>query len=191
VSCVREKRTARKTSYISNPLPRGNSARVRSISADEEVSRGNARNPSAQPRCAVVGDGAGAARWISRRREVLVSLLSARGIWRGSGRLYSLNLEQLAGLERREQVSPEFLEGLRQQGQRALRRCYWFGILHVGVGGAKRLVPQFPDLDRLPAPRLGIERSGKTWVKSRPERGGVVQRRAHSGASSKDCAGPE
>ena len=83
--------------------------------------------------------------------EVLVRQLAERGLARDVADLYSLTLEQVAGLERMgEKSAQNFLEGVEASKKRDLwRMLFGLGILHVGSGVAKALARHFETLDDL------------------------------------------
>jgi DNA ligase (NAD+) len=70
--------------------------------------------------------------------------------------LYSLQLDQLADLERMgEKSARNFLEGIEASKKRELwRMLFGLGILHVGAGGAKSLARNYESLDALAAATL-------------------------------------
>jgi DNA ligase (NAD+) len=73
--------------------------------------------------------------------EVLVRQLVGAGLVRDVADLYSLKLDEVAGLERMgEKSAQNFLAGIEASKQRDLwRALYGLGILHVGAGVAKAL----------------------------------------------------
>lgn len=83
--------------------------------------------------------------------EVLVGQLVASGLVRDVADLYSLKLEEVAGLERMgEKSAQNFIEGVVASKSRDLWRVlYGLGILHVGAGVAKAFGRGFPNLDEV------------------------------------------
>jgi len=83
--------------------------------------------------------------------EVLVSQLVRTGLVRDVADLYSLRLEEVAGLERMaEKSARNFLDGVESSKTRDLwRLLFGLGILHVGAGVAKALGKGFPELDEV------------------------------------------
>ena len=83
--------------------------------------------------------------------EALVTQLLQRELVRDVADLYSLKLEQLAGLERMAEKSGQnFLDGLEASKSRDLwRLLFGLGIFHVGAGVAKSLGRNFSNLDEL------------------------------------------
>jgi len=83
--------------------------------------------------------------------EVLVRQLVAAGLARDVADLYSLRLEDVAGLERMgEKSARNFLAGVEASKRRDMWRVlYGLGILHVGAGVAKALGRGFATLDDL------------------------------------------
>jgi DNA ligase (NAD+) len=83
--------------------------------------------------------------------EVLVRQLVTTGLVRDVADLYSLKLDDLAGLERMgEKSARKLLEGVEASKQRDMWRVlYGMGILHVGAGVAKALGRCFASLDDL------------------------------------------
>lgn len=83
--------------------------------------------------------------------EVLVRQLVEHKLARDVADLYSLTLDQVAGLERMgEKSAKNFLDGTQASKQRDLwRLIYGLGIFHVGAGVAKALSRQFETLDQL------------------------------------------
>jgi len=81
--------------------------------------------------------------------EVLVRQLVQSGLARDVADLYSLKLDEVAGLERMgEKSARNFLDGVAASKQRDLwRLLFGLGILHVGAGVAKALGRGFPTLD--------------------------------------------
>jgi DNA ligase (NAD+) len=81
--------------------------------------------------------------------EVLVRQLVGQGLVRDVADLYSLKLEEVAGLERMgEKSARNFIDGVVASKNRDLWRVlYGLGILHVGAGVAKALGRSFPRLD--------------------------------------------
>src|SRR5262249_49512434 len=81
--------------------------------------------------------------------EVLVAQMVKSGVARDVADLYSLTLEQVAGLERMgEKSAKNFLDGVEASKTRDLwRLIYGLGILHVGAGVAKTLGKSFATLD--------------------------------------------
>ena len=81
--------------------------------------------------------------------EVLVRQLVASGLARDVADLYSLTLDEVAGLERMgEKSAQNFLAGVAASRTRDMWRVlYGLGILHVGAGVAKALGRGFPGLE--------------------------------------------
>lgn len=81
--------------------------------------------------------------------EVLVRQLVQQGLVRDVADLYSLKLDELAGLERMgEKSAKNFLDGVAaSKGRDLWRVLYGLGILHVGAGVAKALGRCFSSLD--------------------------------------------
>jgi DNA ligase (NAD+) len=81
--------------------------------------------------------------------EVLVRQLVGTGLVRDVADLYSLKLNEVAGLERMAEKSAQnFLQGVTASKSRDLWRVlYGLGILHVGAGVAKALGRGFSTLD--------------------------------------------
>lgn len=81
--------------------------------------------------------------------EVLVRQLVGQGLVREVADLYSLKLDEVAGLERMgEKSAKNFLDGVEASKNRDLWRVlYGLGILHVGAGVAKALGRCFASLD--------------------------------------------
>jgi DNA ligase (NAD+) len=81
--------------------------------------------------------------------EVLVRQLVASGLARDVADLYSLTLDEVAGLERMaEKSARNFLDGVAaSKGRDMWRVLYGLGILHVGAGVAKALGRGFASLD--------------------------------------------
>src|SRR5439155_2875464 len=77
--------------------------------------------------------------------EVLVRQLVDSGLARDVADLYSLTLEQVAGLERMgEKSAQNFLDAVETSKKRDLwRLIFGLGILHVGAGVAKALARHF------------------------------------------------
>jgi len=90
--------------------------------------------------------------------EVLVRQLVGSGLVRDVADLYSLKLDEVAGLERMGQKSAQnFLDGVSASKKRDLWRVlYGLGILHVGAGVAKALGRCFTSLDDVFA--AGVEK---------------------------------
>jgi DNA ligase (NAD+) len=90
--------------------------------------------------------------------EVLVRQLVGGGLVRDVADLYSLKLEQVAGLERMAEKSAQnFLDGVAASKSREMWRVlYGLGILHVGAGVAKELGRSFATLHDVFA--AGLER---------------------------------
>lgn len=83
--------------------------------------------------------------------EALISqVVKSCGV-RDAADLYSLTLEQLAGLERMgEKSARNFLDGIEASKRRELwRMLFGLGILHVGSGVAKSLGRNYESLDAL------------------------------------------
>ncbi len=83
--------------------------------------------------------------------EVLVAQLVKKGLVRDVADLYSLEIGQVASLERMaEKSARNFLEAVQASKQRDLwRLLFGLGILHVGAGVAKALGRAFRNLDAL------------------------------------------
>jgi len=83
--------------------------------------------------------------------EVLVRQLVQAGLVKDVADLYKLTLSQVAGLERMgEKSAQNFLAGVESSKTRDLwRLIFGLGILHVGVGVAKKLGRQFASLDEI------------------------------------------
>jgi DNA ligase (NAD+) len=83
--------------------------------------------------------------------EVLVRQLVAAGLVRDVADLYSLKLEEVAGLERMaEKSANNFLQGVAaSKGRDMWRVVYGLGVLHVGAGVAKALGRCFGSLDEV------------------------------------------
>jgi DNA ligase (NAD+) len=83
--------------------------------------------------------------------EVLVRQLASRGLAKDVADLYTLSLEQIAGIERMgEKSARNFLDGVEASKQRDLwRLLFGLGIFHVGAGVAKALGRGFASLDDL------------------------------------------
>jgi DNA ligase (NAD+) len=81
--------------------------------------------------------------------EVLVRQLVGSGLVRDVADLYSLKLDEVAGLERMGQKSAQnFLDGVAASKKRDMWRIlYGLGILHVGAGVAKALGRCFASVD--------------------------------------------
>jgi len=81
--------------------------------------------------------------------EVLVRQLVGQGLVRDVADLYSLKLDEVAGLERMgEKSAKNFLDGVAASKSRDLWRVlYGLGILHVGAGVSKALGRGFGSLD--------------------------------------------
>ncbi len=81
--------------------------------------------------------------------EVLVRQLVASGLARDVADLYSLTLDEVAGLERMgEKSAQNFLDGVTASKSRDMWRVlYGLGILHVGAGVAKALGRGFASLE--------------------------------------------
>jgi DNA ligase (NAD+) len=81
--------------------------------------------------------------------EVLVTQLVTKGLVHEVSDLYSLTLDQVAGLERMgEKSAQNFLDGVQASKTRDMwRLLFGLGILHVGAGVAKRLGRRFETLD--------------------------------------------
>src|SRR5262249_34411257 len=81
--------------------------------------------------------------------EVLVTQLVTKGLVHEVSDLYSLTLDQVAGLERMgEKSAQNFLDGVQASKTRDMwRLLFGLGILHVGSGVAKRLGRRFETLD--------------------------------------------
>jgi DNA ligase (NAD+) len=106
--------------------------------------------------------------------EVLVRQLVEAGLARDVAELYSLKLDQVAGLERMgEKSAQNFLEGLEASKKRELwRLIYGLGIFHVGAGVAKALARQFPSLGEL-------RKAGVEQLKELDEVGEVIAQSVH------------
>ncbi|HEY5914921.1 MAG TPA: NAD-dependent DNA ligase LigA [Verrucomicrobiae bacterium] len=83
--------------------------------------------------------------------EVLVRQLVQSGLVRDVADLYSLRLDEVAGLERMgEKSAQNFLAGVAASQERDMWRVlYGLGILHVGAGVAKALGKGFATLDEV------------------------------------------
>jgi DNA ligase (NAD+) len=83
--------------------------------------------------------------------EILIAQLVKTGLVKDPADLYSLQLEQVAGLERMGQKSAaNFLEGVQASRSRELWRVlFGLGILHVGAGVAKVLAREFRSVDAI------------------------------------------
>jgi len=83
--------------------------------------------------------------------EVLVNQLVDEELVRDVADLYSLTVEQLAGLERMaEKSATNVVNAIAESKNRELwRLIHGLGILHVGEGGARKLADHFHDLDTL------------------------------------------
>lgn len=83
--------------------------------------------------------------------EVLVRQLVGQGLVRDVADLYSLKLDEVAGLERMgEKSAKNFLDGVAaSKGRDSWRVLYGLGILHVGAGVAKALGRCFASLDEV------------------------------------------
>jgi len=83
--------------------------------------------------------------------EVLVRQLVESRLAHNVADLYSLTLEQVAGLERMgEKSARNFIEAVEASKKRDLwRLIFGLGILHVGSGVAKALARHFATLDEL------------------------------------------
>ncbi|MDA1276672.1 MAG: NAD-dependent DNA ligase LigA [Verrucomicrobia bacterium] len=83
--------------------------------------------------------------------DVLIGQLVRAGLVRNAADLYTLRLDQVAGLERMgEKSALNFLHGLEASKQRDLwRLIFGLGIFHVGTGVAKSLARNFASLDDL------------------------------------------
>ena len=83
--------------------------------------------------------------------EVLVRQLVSRGLVRDVADVYSLKLDEVAGLERMgEKSAKNFLDGVVASRVRDVWRViYGLGILHVGAGVAKALGRCFGSLDEM------------------------------------------
>jgi DNA ligase (NAD+) len=81
--------------------------------------------------------------------EVLVKQLVASGLVRDVADLYSLRLDEVAGLERMgEKSAKNFLDGVEASKSRDMwRLLYGLGILHVGAGVAKAIGRCYPVID--------------------------------------------
>ena len=81
--------------------------------------------------------------------EVLVRQLVASGLARDVADLYSLTLDEVAGLDRMAEKSAQnFLDGVAaSKGRDMWRVLYGLGILHVGAGVAKALGRGFASLE--------------------------------------------
>jgi DNA ligase (NAD+) len=81
--------------------------------------------------------------------EALVKQLVGSGLVRDVADLYSLKLDEVAGLERMgEKSAKNFLEGVEaSKGRDMWRVLYGLGILHVGAGVAKALGRCYRTLD--------------------------------------------
>jgi DNA ligase (NAD+) len=83
--------------------------------------------------------------------EVLVNQLVDKNLVHDVADLYSLTLEQLAGLERMaEKSATNVVNAIAESKNRELwRLIHGLGILHVGEGAARKLADHFHDLDAL------------------------------------------
>jgi DNA ligase (NAD+) len=83
--------------------------------------------------------------------EVLARQLVEKGLAHDVADLYSLTLQQLAGLERMgEKSAQNFVEAVAASRHQDLwRLIFGLGILHVGSGVAKALARHFPGLEAL------------------------------------------
>ncbi len=83
--------------------------------------------------------------------EVLVNQLVDNKLVHDVADIYSLTVEQLAGLERMaEKSAANVVTAVAQSKDRELwRLIHGLGILHVGEGGARKLADHFHDLDAL------------------------------------------
>lgn len=83
--------------------------------------------------------------------EVLSTQLVNSGLVRDVADLYALTLEPLLTLERMGKKSAQnFLDSIEASKSRELwRLLFGLGILHVGVGVAKKLARNFPSLDAI------------------------------------------
>ena len=81
--------------------------------------------------------------------EVLVRQLVGSGLVRDVADLYSLKLDEVAGLERMgEKSAKNFIDGVEaSKGRDLWRVLYGLGILHVGAGVAKALSRCFATLE--------------------------------------------
>lgn len=85
--------------------------------------------------------------------EILVEQLVGQGLVHDVAGLYSLNLEQVANLERRaEKSASKVLEQIEASKSRGLQRLlYGIDIRHVGERYAKILANHYRDIDKLAA----------------------------------------
>jgi DNA ligase (NAD+) len=83
--------------------------------------------------------------------EVLARQLVESGLVRDVADLYTLKLEEVAGLERMgEKSARNFLEGVAESRKRDMWRVlFGLGILHVGAGVAKALGRGFASLEEV------------------------------------------
>jgi DNA ligase (NAD+) len=83
--------------------------------------------------------------------EVLARQLVESGLVRDVADLYTLKLEEVAGLERMgEKSARNFLEGVAESRKRDMWRVlFGLGILHVGAGVAKALGRGFSSLEEV------------------------------------------
>ncbi len=83
--------------------------------------------------------------------EVLVNQLVDKGLVKNVADLYSLTVDQLAGLDRMaEKSAANVVAAIAESKTRDLWRLInGLGILHVGEGGAQKLADHFHDLDAL------------------------------------------
>jgi DNA ligase (NAD+) len=88
--------------------------------------------------------------------EVLVNQLVDKNLVHDVADLYSLTVEQLAGLERMgEKSAANVVNAIAESKNRELwRLIHGLGILHVGEGAARKLADHFHDLDALASASL-------------------------------------
>ncbi|HVM60205.1 MAG TPA: NAD-dependent DNA ligase LigA [Verrucomicrobiae bacterium] len=134
--------------------------------------------------------------------EVLVNQLVDKKLVRDVADLYSLTIEQLAGLERMaEKSATNVVTAIAESKNRELwRLVHGLGILHVGEGAARKLADHFHDLDALAAASLEelqqAEDVGPVMAQSirdffdNPRNQAVIKKLREAGLKMKEKAAP-
>src|SRR5206468_4576339 len=133
---------------------------------------------------------------------VLVDQLVDKKLVRDVADLYSLTVEQLAGLERvAEKSATNVVNAIAASKDRELWRLInGLGILHVGEGAAHKLADHFHDLDKLAAASVEelqqAEDVGPVMAESiydffsNPRNQVVIQKMRKAGVKMKEKAAP-
>ncbi len=135
--------------------------------------------------------------------EVLVNQLVDKNLVHDVADLYSLTVEQLAGLERMaEKSAANVVAALAESKHRELwRLIHGLGVLHVGEGAARKLADHFHDLDALASASMDelqqAEDVGPVMAQSirdffdNPRNQAVIEKLRGAGVKTKEKAAPK